>query len=155
VAPDSLESTYAPLLIRCFKMRFMVRKLTKAKRRVDEQMLAIIEWAAGHPKHWHNIGPLPASKQAAAMLEQRGVIEIWWERINTDSGTRTSELREEARTSRIVMIGAWVLDLLWLPLMYYGSPTLRTVGFIGFGASLVVWLIALSIYNRGKARQRP
>jgi hypothetical protein len=64
-------------------------------------------------------------------------------------------LREEARTSRIVMIGAWVLDLLWLPLMYYGSPTLRTVGFIGFGASLVVWLIALSIYNRGKARQRP
>jgi hypothetical protein len=69
----------APLLVRWFNIRSMVRKLTKAEREVDEQMLAIIEWAADHPKHWHNIGPLPASKQAAAMLEQRGVIEIWWE----------------------------------------------------------------------------
>jgi hypothetical protein len=56
--------------------------------------------------------------------------------------------------SRVVMIGTWVLDLLWLPLMYVGNPTLRTVGFVGFGTSLIVWWIALSIYNRGKARGR-
>jgi hypothetical protein len=55
------------------------RKLTKAERLVDEQMLAILEWASDHPKRWHPIGPLPASKQAAAMLEQRGVIEVWRE----------------------------------------------------------------------------
>jgi hypothetical protein len=52
------------------------RRLSKAERLVDEQMLAIIEWAADHPKHWHEIGPLPASKQAAELLEKRGVIEI-------------------------------------------------------------------------------
>jgi hypothetical protein len=54
----------------------MPRKLTKAERLVDEQMLAIVEWAADHPKDWHDIGPLPASKQAAELLEKRGVIEI-------------------------------------------------------------------------------
>jgi hypothetical protein len=51
-------------------------KLTKAERLVAEQMLAVVEWAADHPKHWHDIGPLPASKQAAALLAKRGVIEI-------------------------------------------------------------------------------
>jgi hypothetical protein len=51
-------------------------KLTKAERLVNEQMLAILEWASDHPKHWHDIGPLPSSKQAAALLEKRGVIEI-------------------------------------------------------------------------------
>jgi hypothetical protein len=38
--------------------------------------LAILEWAGDHPKHWHDISPLPASKQAADLLEKRGVIEI-------------------------------------------------------------------------------
>jgi hypothetical protein len=50
-------------------------RLTKAERLVNEQMLAILEWAADHPKHWHDIGPLPASKEAASLLEKRGVIE--------------------------------------------------------------------------------
>jgi hypothetical protein len=54
----------------------MVKKLTKAERLVNEQMLAILEWASDHPKHWHDIGPLPASKQAAELLAKRGVIEI-------------------------------------------------------------------------------
>jgi hypothetical protein len=30
----------------------------------------------GSPKHWHDIGPLPASKQAAELLMKRGVIEV-------------------------------------------------------------------------------
>ena len=56
--------------------------------------------------------------------------------------------------SRVVMIGAWVSDVLWLPMMYYGGSMVRTAGFIGFGISLVVWWISLSIFNRGKARER-
>jgi len=52
------------------------------------------------------------------------------------------------------MIGAWVLDVLWIPLIYYGGPVLQTIGFVGFGGSLVVWWIALSIYRRGNARDR-
>jgi hypothetical protein len=51
-------------------------KLTKAERLVNEQMLAILEWAADNPKYWHDIGPLPASKQAAELLAKRDVIEI-------------------------------------------------------------------------------
>jgi hypothetical protein len=51
------------------------RKLTKTERLVAEQMLAIVEWAADHP-HWHNIGPLPASRQVAELLEKRIVIAI-------------------------------------------------------------------------------
>ena len=47
-------------------------KITMAERLVAEQMLAIVEWAADHPKHWHDIGPLPASTQA----EKRNLVEI-------------------------------------------------------------------------------
>jgi hypothetical protein len=43
------------------------RKLTKTERLVAEQMLAIVEWAAG---------PLPASRQVAELLEKRIVIAI-------------------------------------------------------------------------------
>jgi hypothetical protein len=52
------------------------KKLTAAERLVDEQMLAIIEWASEHPG-WHKIGNIDASKRAAELLEKRGVIEIW------------------------------------------------------------------------------
>jgi hypothetical protein len=31
-------------------------------------MLAIVEWAADHPTHWHDIVPLLASKQAAELF---------------------------------------------------------------------------------------
>jgi hypothetical protein len=51
-------------------------KLTKAERLVDEQMLALLEWASDHPDRWHNIGNLEASKKAAEMLAKRGLIEI-------------------------------------------------------------------------------
>jgi hypothetical protein len=54
-----------------------VRKLSKSERLVDEQMLAIIEWAADHPDRWHDIGKLPESRKAAELLAKRGVIEIW------------------------------------------------------------------------------
>ena len=35
------------------------KKLTKAERLVQEQMLALLEWAADRPKSWHPIGTLP------------------------------------------------------------------------------------------------
>jgi hypothetical protein len=39
-------------------------------------MLALLEWAADHPKRWHDIGTLPETLKAAELLEKRGVIEI-------------------------------------------------------------------------------
>lgn len=51
------------------------KKLTKAERLVQEQMLAILEWAADRPNRWHDIGTLEATQKAAALLEKRGVIE--------------------------------------------------------------------------------
>ena len=59
----------------------MARRLLKSERLVAEQMLAIIEWAADHPSHWDDIGPLPASKQAAELPAKRGVIKIWPETV--------------------------------------------------------------------------
>jgi len=56
-----------------------IKKLTKAEKLVNEQMLAMLEWAAENPKQWHNIGKLEATKKAAELLEKRGVIEIWKE----------------------------------------------------------------------------
>jgi hypothetical protein len=54
----------------------VAKKPSISERLVAEQMLAIVEWASDHPKHWHDIGPLPASTQAAELLAKRGVIEI-------------------------------------------------------------------------------
>jgi hypothetical protein len=40
-------------------------------------MLAIlVEWAAEHPKRWHDIDDLPEPRKAAELLAKRGVIEI-------------------------------------------------------------------------------
>jgi len=55
----------------------MPKKLSKEERLMDEQMLALLEWAAEHPTKWHNIGKLEASQKAAALLAKRGVIEVW------------------------------------------------------------------------------
>jgi hypothetical protein len=57
------------------------KKLTAAERLVDEQMLALLEWATEYPKRdaWHKIGNLDATKNAADLLEKRGLIEIWRE----------------------------------------------------------------------------
>lgn len=52
-------------------------KITKAEKLVNEQMLAMLEWASKHPKAWHDIGKLEATKKAAELLAKRGVIEIW------------------------------------------------------------------------------
>ena len=56
-------------------------KLTKAEKLVNEQMLAMLEWATEYPKRdaWHKSGNLEATKRAAELLEERGVIEIWKE----------------------------------------------------------------------------
>jgi hypothetical protein len=55
----------------------MVRKLSKTERLVNEQMLAMLEWASDHPNRWHDIGKLEATQKAAELLEKRGVIENW------------------------------------------------------------------------------
>jgi hypothetical protein len=55
----------------------MPRKLSKNEKLVDEQMLAMLEWASDHPKRWHSIGNLEATRKAAELLAKRGVIEIW------------------------------------------------------------------------------
>jgi hypothetical protein len=55
-----------------------VKKLTKAERLIDEQLLALLEWATEHPG-WHSIGNIDATKRAAELLAKRGVIEIWAE----------------------------------------------------------------------------
>jgi hypothetical protein len=52
------------------------KKLTKAERLVNEQMLALLEWASDHPNRWHDIGLVEANKRAAELLEKRGVIEV-------------------------------------------------------------------------------
>lgn len=53
------------------------KKLTRAERAVDEAMLAMLEWAADHPKRWHDVGRLPEFKSAAELLAKRGVVELW------------------------------------------------------------------------------
>lgn len=55
----------------------MPKKLTAAERLVDEQMLALLEWASDNPTKWHDMGKLAATKKAAELLAKRGVIEIW------------------------------------------------------------------------------
>jgi hypothetical protein len=55
----------------------MPKKLSKSERMVDEQMLAMLEWASDHPGRWQRIGNLDATKKAAELLAKRGVIEIW------------------------------------------------------------------------------
>jgi hypothetical protein len=52
------------------------QKLTKAEKLVQEQMPALLEWAADRPKSWHPIGNLPETQRAAQLLANRGVIEI-------------------------------------------------------------------------------
>jgi hypothetical protein len=49
-----------------------LKRLTKAEKLLNEQMLAILEWAAGHPKRWHDIGKLPDSRKAAELLANHG-----------------------------------------------------------------------------------
>jgi hypothetical protein len=55
----------------------MAKKLTKAESLVQEQMLAMLEWASDRPEKWHHIGKMEATKKAAELLAKRGVIEIW------------------------------------------------------------------------------
>jgi hypothetical protein len=52
------------------------RKLTKAEKLVQEQILALLEWASDRPNSWHPIGTLPQTKRAAELLASRGVIEV-------------------------------------------------------------------------------
>ena len=51
-------------------------KADKGRMLVDEQKLALLEWAAVRPNSWHPIGTLPETQRAAELLAKRGVIEI-------------------------------------------------------------------------------
>jgi hypothetical protein len=55
-----------------------------AERMVEEQMLAILEWASDHPNRRHSIRKLEATQKAPELLAKRSVIEIWQE-TNQDS----------------------------------------------------------------------
>jgi hypothetical protein len=63
-----------PFGTECYAMA--KKKLTAAERLLDEQLLALLEWATEHPG-WHKIGNIEATKKAAELLAKRGVIEIW------------------------------------------------------------------------------
>jgi hypothetical protein len=52
-------------------------KIAAVERFVQEQMLAMLEWASDRPDKWHKIGNLEATKKVAELLEKRGVIETW------------------------------------------------------------------------------
>ena len=55
------------------RTNYMARpKLTKAEKLVQEQMLALLEWAADRPKSWHPIGTLPETVRAAELLASMG-----------------------------------------------------------------------------------
>lgn len=54
-------------------------KLTAEERMVQEQMLAVLEYAtepAYKRTRWHDIGSLKASQEAVKRLQARGVIEV-------------------------------------------------------------------------------
>jgi hypothetical protein len=53
------------------------KKITKAERDVQREMLAMLEWASKRPDRWHKIGNHNTDQKAAELLEKRGVIEIW------------------------------------------------------------------------------
>jgi hypothetical protein len=53
-----------------------MKRLAKPEKLLNEQMLALLEWAADHSKRWHDLGRLPETLKAAELLAQRGVIEI-------------------------------------------------------------------------------
>jgi hypothetical protein len=40
-----------------------MKRLTKLEKLLNEQMLALLEWAVDHPKRWHDIGKLPESQK--------------------------------------------------------------------------------------------
>lgn len=58
-------------------------KLSQAEKAVQERMLAMLEYASRSAKsatRWHDIGFNTESKEAAKLLETRGVIEVSWVR---------------------------------------------------------------------------
>jgi hypothetical protein len=57
----------------------VAKQITAAERLVQEQMLALLEWATEHPTKWHPIGKLEATRKAAELLAKRDVIEVWSE----------------------------------------------------------------------------
>ena len=46
----------------------MVKRLTKEERLIDEQMLAMLEWASDNPTKWHPIGKLEGDSQSGRII---------------------------------------------------------------------------------------
>jgi hypothetical protein len=53
-----------------------MKRLTKPEKLLKEQMVAILEQAAKHPRKWQGIAPELEWNRAAKLLEKRGVIDI-------------------------------------------------------------------------------
>ena len=53
--------------------------------------------------------------------------------------------------TKIVVIGTWALDLLWLPLFLEGKPPFDIIAAIGFLCSSMVGVIAQDVYRKRKA----
>jgi hypothetical protein len=67
------------------EMAGRVAKISKAERLVvNEQMLVLLEWAAHHPKLWHDIGNDPATLKAACS-RKRFLSQFDAERFNKAS----------------------------------------------------------------------
>jgi hypothetical protein len=45
----------------------VIERLNAAKLQVQEQMLAMLEWASDRPNKWHKIGYLDATRKAAEL----------------------------------------------------------------------------------------
>jgi hypothetical protein len=50
---------------------YMLKILTNAEKLVNEQTLAMLEWASDHPDRWHNIGKL-GRRGAQPVLVHKG-----------------------------------------------------------------------------------
>ncbi len=51
-------------------------KPTREGEPVHRDMDALLAHAKNHPKHWHDIGNDEDHQRAAAILEERGLIEV-------------------------------------------------------------------------------
>jgi hypothetical protein len=70
------------------------KTLSKEERLVQEQMLAILEWASEYPKPnaWHKIGNMPATKKAAELLAAS--LRSGRKRMGTGSSQKSSRERQ-------------------------------------------------------------
>jgi len=59
-----------------FEIMAIAKKLTKAEKLVNEQMLAMLEWASDRPDKWHNIVPATSNLKPCDALHRSEVCPI-------------------------------------------------------------------------------